>query len=295
MIVNELKISNSRGDSIQFGRHFKLINGLDLSNLSATVNYSENTMDGAHYQNTKLDVREFDLEFFIDINFQEELWIEDKRQELFKVFNPKYNPVRLDFTTKGGQQYYLNANLITAPVLPQDFENSNRKWQKGLLQFLATDPYIYAADSKKVDIALWVPAFEFPLEIVEGGIEMGYRSPSLIVNVNNDGQESTGMNIRFKASSEVVNPKLLNVNSYDELKLNVTMTPGDVVEISTYKGKRSIILTRNNVKTNIFNALDLSSTFLQLEVGDNLFRYDAESGLDYLEVSMTFTPRQIGV
>lgn len=295
MIIKELKITNSNGDSIEFGRHFKLIEGLDLSRLGANVNYSDSTSDGAHYQNTKLDVRDFDLQFFIDISFQEQWWVEEKRQELFRVFNPKFNPMKLEFTTKGDKSYYLNANITSAPDLPQGFENSNRKWQKGLLQFLSTDPFIYEQYANKVDIALWVSAFEFPLEIVEEGIEMGYRSPSLIVNVNNNGQESTGMNIRFNALSEVVNPKLLNVNTYEELKLNFVMQPGDIIEISTYKGKRSIILTRSNVQSNIFNTLDLSSTFLQLEVGDNLFRYDAESGLDYLEVSMTYTPRRIGV
>lgn len=295
MIIKELKITNNRGDSIKFGRHFRLTNGLDLSNLSANVNYSESTSDGAHYQNTKLNVREFDIGFYISIDINEKWWIEEKRQELFRVLNPKNNPMRLDFVTKAGHSHYLTANLITAPVLPQGNENSNKSWQKGLLQFVATDPYIYEANSTKVDIALWIPSFEFPLELVEEGIELSFRSQSLIVNVYNDGQESTGMFIRFNALSEVVNPKLLNVNTYEEFKLNFVMQPGDIVEVSTFKGKRSIILNRNNVKTNIFNTLDLSSTFLQLDVGDNLFRYDADSGLDFLEVSITYTPRRIGV
>lgn len=293
--TDTVKITNSNGDSIEFGRHFRLIDGLDLSALTAQVNYAESTADGAHYQNTKLDVREFDVGFFINKDLQENWWMEERRQELFKVLNPKHNPMVISFDTKGGQSFYVNANIASAPSLPQGWENDNAVWQKGLLQFICTDPYIYDAASQKVDIALWVGAFEFPLEIVEGGIEMGYRSPSLIVNANNDGQESTGMIIRFVALSTVVNPKLLNVNTYEELKLNTTMLPGDVIEVSTYRGKRGATLMRSNTKTNVFSIIDLSSTFLQLEVGDNLFRYDADSGLDYLEVSMNFTPRRIGV
>lgn len=104
------------------------------------------------------------------------------------------------------------------------------------------------------------------------------------------------MSIRFLALSEVVNPKLLNVNTYEAFNLNYTMLPGDVIEVSTYKGKRSIFLIRNNEKSNIFNALDFdTSKFLQLEPGDNLLRYDASSGLDFLEVSVEFTPKRIGV
>lgn len=293
--TDTVKITNSNGDLIEFGRHFRLIDGLDLSSLNAQVNYAESTSDGGHYLNTKLDVREFDIGFFIHRDSREDWWIEERRQEVFKVLNPKHNPMRIDFSTKSGQSFYLNANIASAPSLPQGWENDNQVWQKGLLQFICTDPYIYDAASQKVDIALWIGTFEFALEIVEGGIEMGYRSPSLIVNANNDGQESTGMLIRFVALSTVVNPKLFNVNTYEELKLNTTMLPGDVIEVSTYRGKRGATLMRSNTKSNVFSIIDLSSTFLQLEVGDNLFRYDAAEGLDFLEVSMTFTPRRIGV
>ncbi|HCG4535568.1 TPA: phage tail family protein [Salmonella enterica subsp. enterica serovar Typhi str. AG3] len=295
MIIKELKITNSSGDSIEFGRHFRLIDGFDLSALSATVNTSPNTGNGARYKNTKLETRDLDSSFFINRDNNDNEWIEAQREELFKVLNPLKNPMRLDFTTKGGKELYLNAELLSAPSLPQGFENDNRAWQKGLLQFTCSDPYIYDAAEIKVDIALWVSNLEFPLEVVEEGIEVGYRSPSLIVNVLNEGSDSSGMTIRFTALSEVVNPKLLNVNTYDELKLNTIMQPGDVIEVSTYRGKRTVKLIRNNVESNAFNTVDLYSKWLQLEVGDNLFRYDADEGLDYLEVSIKYTPKRIGV
>lgn len=294
MIVKELTITNSNGDSITFGRHFRLINGLDLSGLTADVSYSESTRDGASYQNTTLSTREFDLSFFIYNDYREKWWIEERRRELFKVFNPKHNPMKVEFVTKAGEPYYLNANLGLTPSLPQGFENDNNVWQKGLLQFSCDDPFIYAATSKTVDIAMWVSSLEFPLEIVEGGIELGYRSPSLIVNAFNDGDE-TGMLIRFKALSHVSKPSLVNVNSYQTFALDMDLLPGDVVEVSTYIGKKTVTLIRNNVRTSVFNNVTLPSTFLQLEPGDNLFRYDADAGLDFLEVSMTFTPRMVGV
>ena len=295
MIVQSLIATNTNGDSITFGRHFRLLEGFDLSNLTAEVNYSENTRDGASYQNTLLSTREFDLAFFIYNSFRDRAWVEERRREVFRVFNPKHNPIRLEFETKGGESYYLNANLEGAPSLPQGFENDNPVWQKGLLQFSCNDPYIYSLSSTIVEVATWIGNFEFPLEIVEGGIEMGYRSPSLIANVFNDGDSDTGMTIRFKAIASVTNPQLINVNTYEEFKLNVEMLPGDSIEVSTYTGKKTVTLIRNNVRSNIFNAVDLISTFLQLSPGDNLFRYNADAGLDNLEVSMSFTNRFIGV
>lgn len=296
MLITELKITNSRGDSINFGRHFRLINGLDLTTLKANVSYSQSSGDGANYQRTFLDIRSFDLEFFINKNHREEWWVEERRREAFRVFNPKHNPFRLEFTTKGGNDYYFDANLEMVPNLPRGFENNNRAWQKGLLQFSCSDPNIYSATSTTVELAAWIGAFEFPLEITGEGIELGYRSKSLIANVLNDGDNDTGMIIRFKALATVQSPSLINVNTYQQLKLNFVMQGGDLIEISTYSRKKTVTLIRNNVRSNIFNSVDyLSSTFLQLEPGDNLFRYDAESGLDNLEVSMTFTNRMIGV
>ncbi|WP_336636842.1 phage tail family protein [Lysinibacillus fusiformis] len=295
IIIKELKITNSIGDSIQFGRHFKLINGFDLSALSANVSYSKSTKDGANYQRTVLDIRDFDLEFFIDRQYLDDLWIEEKRQEIFRVFNPSLNPMRLDFTTKGGSSYYLTANLESAPSLPQGFENENKAWQKGLLQFTCGDPRIYSAKSQVVEIASWIGSFKFPLEIPDGiGIQMGYRNPSLIGNVVNDGG-STGMIIQFKALASLSKPSLINVNTYEQLKLNCNMQGGDVIEVSTFVGNKTVTLIRNNVRSDLMPAVDLHSIFFQLAPGDNLFRYDAVSGIDNLEVRMIFTPQFAGV
>ncbi|WP_019243641.1 MULTISPECIES: phage tail family protein [Bacillus] len=296
MIIKNMKITNSRGDSITFGRHFRIPDDFDMSGLSASVNYSESTGDGSNYQNTKLENRDFDVPFFIYKAMTDSWWIEEKRNEAYKVFNPKANPMRIDFTTKSGEEYYLNANLEASPSFPTGFENNNNEWQKGLIQFSSNDPYFYKKNAQSIDLALWQSSFHFPLIIPQDkGITMGKRQQSLIVNVKNDGQESTGMIIRFRARGTLSNPSLVNVNTYEQMKINTTMLSGDVIEVSTYRGKKTIKLTRNGVITNAFNTLDLASKFLQLEIGDNLFRYNADEGLDNLEVSINFTSRLLGV
>lgn len=296
MLIRQLKITNASGESIEFGRHFRLYEGFNLSDLKANVNYSDSTSDGANHQRTLLDVRDIDIPFFIKRIVEGPEWIEEKRQEAYRVFNPKKNPMKLEFTTKGDESFYLHANIEGAPSFPSGLDNSNGVWQKGLLQFSCGDPFVYRKEAVVVQIATWIPTFEFALEISEGdGIEMGYRAPSLIANAYNDGHEETGMIIRFKALGTLVNPSLINVNTYEEFKLNMTMEGGDVVEVSTYKRNKYVHLTRNNVTTDIFSKFDIMSEFLQLQTGDNLFRYNADDGIDNLEVSMNFTPKLLGV
>ena len=295
MLIKELVIANTIGEEIEFGRYFHLKEGLDLSNLNAENNYSKANIDGAMHQNTLLDIRDFDLHFYLDIDNSPDWWIEEKRQELFRVFNPKMNPMKITFKTQSGKEYYLTANLEGAPSLPQDYENSNEAWQNGLLQFTCGEPLIYSTEDTATNIANWIANFSFDLEIPEDGIELEYREQSLIQNVINDGSSEIGMDITFKALADVLNPQLINVNTYEFLKLNFQMLAGDVIQVVTSKGHRSITLTRNNQFFNIFNAFTLDSTFLQLRTGDNLFRYDAEEGIDFLEILIKHRNSFVGV
>lgn len=298
MLAKKITITNSVGDSIDIGHDgdYRLIDGFDLSGLAATLNRISGAIHGVIYQSTRLQQRDdFDIQFFIYKQYRDTVWVEDARHKLFAVLNPLKNPMRIDFTTKANKAYYINAELLSLPILPQGFDNDNGKWQKGLLQLSASDPLIYEEAATRTDIALWRANLEFPLELPVEGIEVGYREPSLIANVVNNGSNDTGMDIRFSSLSEVVTPQLININTYEQLKLNMTMLPGDVVEVSTYRGHRKVTLIRNNVRSNIFSKVDLSSTFLQLRTGDNLFRYDASSGLDFLEIAMTHRNTLVGV
>lgn len=296
MLITEATITNSNGDAITFGRHFNLAESLDLSSLSADVSYAESIRDGANYQRTALSVRDLDIPFYIKLRGVPQWRKEELRREIFKVLNPKQNPMRMDFVTKAREAYFVNLNLESTPSMPIKFEESNHVWQKVLAQFTCDDPFIYAAASSVEEIASWVSTFEFPLEIPEGvGIEMGYKSMDLIKNVFNEGDNEIGMIIEFKATTTVVTPSLINVNTYEQLQLNTTMQSGDVIRVNTNVGQKSVELTRNNIIIDAFNTVDLLSTFLQLEPGDNLFRYNANEGLEGLEVRMYFTSKFVGV
>jgi hypothetical protein len=103
------------------------------------------------------------------------------------------------------------------------------------------------------------------------------------------------MRIVFRALGELENPQLFNVNTREYMKLNYTMQGGDVITVDTSYGAKNIILTRNGVETNIYRYMDVDSTFLQLDIGDNIFRYDADDGLSNLEVTVYFSQKYLGV
>ena len=73
------------------------------------------------------------------------------------------------------------------------------------------------------------------------------------------------------------------------------MEAGEVITVNTHFQNKRVELNKNGVVSNAFNWIDLESTFLQLDQGDNLFRYDADEGIDNLEVSIYHTPMFLGV
>lgn len=148
--------------------------------------------------------------------------------------------------------------------------------------------------------ATTAPAFHFPLIISENlpekGIVFGKRTDSLIINVINNGSVSSGMRIIFKANGMVINPKLINVNTNEQFILNKTLIAEEEVMINTNIGEKKIEgKIGNSQYNNYYMYKDIDSSWLQLEVGDNLFSYDADNGLENLEIFVYFNNRYLEV
>ena len=160
------------------------------------------------------------------------------------------------------------------------------------------NPFWREETETREDIATWIGGFEFPvpdgLELYDGW-EIGYRQPSLIVNVYNSGDVKSGIRIEFRAIGAVTNPVLLNVDTREFIKLNISLVAGDVLTVSTGYGEKAVKLNRGGVITDAFRYLDVDSSYLQIAVGDNLFRYSADANAENLEVSIYHNNLYLGV
>lgn len=253
------------------------------------------SQDGKTYLGNTLDIRDISLTLAVMSSNEEESIT--YRNRVNKVFNPKVNEGWLIYKDN------LKERKIKCIVnkIPYWDKESDIYLQTCLISLTANNPYWTDLLESKEEIALWIGSFSFSadgsdgLELVEGGIEFGYRAPSLIVNTNNTGDVECGMRIEFKALATLTNPSLLNVNTGEYIKVIKGMVAGEVISVSTYFGDKKITSTINGVTTNIFNYIDFNSTFLQLDVGDNLMRYNADTGIDNLEVSIYYMPMFLGV
>ncbi len=255
------------------------------------INSSSSYEDGSAVINTKINERYINLAGII-----KGLTVDDmlnRRKELMKVFNPKI---------KGKLIYENGKTKRTIECYVEDapkFSNRNiRTQQSFIISLYCFNPYWTDISEIKAEIALWRGNFHFPLSIPKNiGSAMGVKQPSLIVNIFNKGDVKTGMLIEFKARGSVTNPSLFNVNTREYIKVKKQMVAGEVIRINSNFNKKRIESVINGTVKNILNLIDLGGgdTFLQLDVGDNLFRYDAEENLNNLEVSIYYNPYYLGV
>ena len=283
-LVEKLTYLNEKGQSIEFSVNSPFfcseISGIDgiKNNIYTSKGVGQ---DGVTVTGDSLDIRDIVVQGTVRGD------TERNRLVLLSIVNPKLK-AKLIYVNAGAEKY-IDCKVEKAPTITKE------KWPKYLVSFFCANPYWQDTAEAKAEIALWVGSFEFPLEIVETGIEMGHRELSLIVNTLNSGNVPCGMRVEFKALATLTNPSILNVNTQEFIKINKTMVEGESLIVTTHFGGKKVESTLNGVTTNAFNFIDLGSDFLQLDVGDNLFRYNADTGIDNLEVSISFTPQYLGV
>lgn len=289
--IETLTYANSLGESIIFS-HASVYCTQALEGISDVRNtiYSINSMgqDGDTFVANRLESRDIDISGFIRERDPEKL--RACRRKLARILNPQLSAT-LTYTF-GSFTRVISCRSVNAPVIAKP---TGSIYTSFAVQFVCLNPFWREVAEKRDDIAAWLGALEFPVEIPEMGMQLGYRQPSLIVNVYNGGDVRTGVRIVFQALGDVVNPIIASVDSLEFIRLNTMLQEGDVLTLSTSYGDKWADLYRDGIITDALRYVDVDSTFLQLDPGDNLIRYDAEQGLSNLEVSIFHNNLYLGV
>ena len=156
-----------------------------------------------------------------------------------------------------------------------------------VISLICPDPKFYALTDQLTQLAMWAGGIEFPFEIPQADeFTVETKVNTLIGNVHNDSAVSMGLTIKFMATGTVVNPSLYDVNRHLLLQANITMHAGDCIIITTGDGNKRAQMVSGSLVTNINNLLQYPPAWLKAYRGDNLFRYNASSGIDELSVSI---------
>ncbi|MGN0566409.1 MAG: phage tail family protein [Candidatus Limousia pullorum] len=200
------------------------------------------------------------------------------RQNLNNVLSPEET---LEVT------YDLSGNQRKISGITQEIKfDSGNIYYDFYISILCPDPLWRDPMETATSIVSWEGAFEFPVEITSDW-EIGRLNKQAEVNVINRGDVTCGCRIVFYATASLTNPSLKNTETEEYIKLKVSLSKGDKLEVTThYRNKTAYITRADGEKENAIQYLDPSSTFLQLEIGDNLFGYNADSGKSNLEITI---------
>lgn len=226
-------------------------------------------------------------------------WVASEDESLVKaqkaVLNRFINPrtplelvvgkYRLTFSPSTSVRYAVKKSL------------HNEVMCKFLITGTAYDP-MFASEEAKVEVAYVERRLVFPLMAPPEKLVMGVHQPTLIARINNAGAIPTGYKIEFIAyGGPVENPKVFDIGSQQFIRINKTLANGERVLINTRDGERKVegFMNATAEGQNYFHYRDLSSSWLELALDENLLRYSADSGEKFLVVNVYYSQRYLEV
>lgn len=287
------KYKNTDGQTLELGqkRPFLITSreGLEQveNEITSTTQYN---LDGAQLVGQRLNTRLITLKGEVVGEYQDEL--EELRKDLISVFNPKI---------AGALEYHVGDNIYTIDVLaetaPKFGSTQTSQTYDFTIELRALNPYWYDVTdyNKLIPLSQIENQMTWPLEIKANYVFSSIISGN-ITTITNNGDVETGAEYTLKVSGDVQNVKVLNVVSGEFFKINYTFEAGDVIVLNTIHNNFSVKLTKSDGDViNLIGNRDLSSSFFQLNKGDNYIQVTADVGKDLIIADMKFTPLVLGV
>jgi len=290
-MLQKVTVINHLGESViieprspeKSGFLVRSIDGLNPSR--ADVNMSDiSQADGSRFDSSRVTSR--------NIVFTLGFWETSLSIEEMRVLSYKYFPIRRQITmifetdTRIATTYgYVESNEIT--IFSRE--------EQAVISVMCPDAYLYSVTKEITAFSSVTAAFEFPFSnesLVTPLLVMSTLSQYFSKVIIYSGDVDIGMVIKIHAIGSASELSIINIVTGGSLVIDSTklaaivgsdISAGDDIIISTVIGEKYVILIRSGTTYNIFNAVDSYPEWFRLYEGDNLFSYDADSGLSNLQ------------
>ena len=285
-----VSVSFSYEESAKFFLHS--IDG--VTSIKNKVTTSENTtVDGSTYQGSV--VKQRNMVITAEMNESTSEAHQELRDILYSCFKPKSTGT-LKF-----QEGSLRPRIIQYKVEDLDVDPDGGPERYATISLICTDPLFKDEEDIIVTMAGWDTGFEWIHEFVEEGEEFGSRTAEITKTIENDSAaDYIGIEIDIAATGTVVNPAMYHEEEAEHIKIGTdvkpfTMQAGDVLKITTGTNEKDVVLTSAGSSKSVNEYLDENAEFIQLIHGKNTFTYAADTGRDYMDVSIKYRLRYLGV
>ena len=208
------------------------------------------------------------------------------RGQMIKMFGAG-RPGRLTVNW-GGTMRYIDY-MVTDAQMVQETVAQNLKV---FLTLRCPDVFFNDMSDFGENIAATMPLIIFPnLWYVDTGLVSDYKLFDSTVVLQNSGDAPIGLKLKITAlKGNVLNP-VIYLTERVYFRVYVQMLGNDVLEISTVRREKYVRLNGEN----ILNKTDMSSTFFEIEPGVHKIYYNADDGMENMNVYLHRRPQYLGV
>lgn len=267
MLLNALEVINSRGsllnlplEEITGGFYIKKIEGLDP--VKATlVSSSFANIDGEQYHSSRREARNIKISLGLSPDYGTQT-VKDLRDQLYSYFMPKsldtfifhmYDKFAVDVFHE-----YLNLQI------------------EGRIESFDSDLFT-AEPEVNISTMCFSPDFIDPTEVVFNGDTVANTVTQALLTYL--GTVDTGVIFTIYPDRVLTDFTIYHTlpdGTLRSLYISYPLEAGDVLEINSIVGSKSVMLTRTGIQTSILYAMTAQSSWITLEPGDNNFRVYAE-------------------
>lgn len=273
--------TNTNGDSmtIQYAFPFYYVSCDGLMSYTCDIATAEPYIPGEVYQGSHNPKRTLLLTFAVK---HREYW--NLRDTVYQVFGKP--GTFLWFPDTGDQRsinYYVESIEFSDP--------NSQGFRQCSVSLICPFPF-FSGKETVVSMAYWKKNITLPF-VMHSPFIIGERIAEQIKNIYNPQPINVGMIITFSSSDgEVTNPSLQNMTTGESFELSGSISPGTGIIVDTITGQKSAGYLNDPQG---FDLWDYSKNdWIQLHPGDNVLRYDADSGLEYLDVTIQYSQLFIG-
>ncbi|MGJ9383240.1 phage distal tail protein [Salipaludibacillus sp. CF4.18] len=284
--MEKLTFTNNRGQAIEFSHKppflLQFIDGMGGSETNIQTQKSP-YQDGETFIDTMLEGKALDIRVAIMGN------ITEKRSYMLNVLNPKLGE---------GVLRYENDDVIRdlkcvvdqTPSFPSGNDNRSVDFQQAFFSIYASNPYWQSIEKITKPLAAFIPKFSFPFSFP---VKFGERGSE--ATLYNDGHVPCPIEIEFNGPA--TNPIVTSLTTGEFIRVKRELFEGDKLIINTAFGNERKVVTvdQNGNEKSEWGYIDIwESTFLQLDVGENVISYNATAGGTAL-VNISFKKLYTGV
>lgn len=183
-------------------------------------------------------------------------------------------------------KYYIDVVVHDSPTVSQT------KHSTFMLALYAPYPYWRRLSENYYELGGLTAEFSFPINYASPH-RFGTSTTETQFNAVNNGDSAAQFALTVLAGdADLVNFAVTNINTLKSLKFAGTLAAGDRLEMYRVSGQ---LYLRINDETDAFDLLDDTSDLFELDAGDNVLLFTADSGSETAKVAVTFNESYVGV